>query len=373
MAAISTRMHHPRPAFRRGGTPSTSFLRFASPPPILLQSRATAIRPLAHASARRNDDDDALTYPVALALSGGSCGGCDDSSYSSSSSSSSSDDSTTDFIYGSDDSSAEPEKKEANTTHESVGTAVAPPVPPSDMWLWGGIAVWFAAMVLSAKNGWLSSETTSVTVVKLQVAVRGKEMVKSAQKDLNAIAESVQASNQRWYKFILTGLVVIFMPAVPYFVWSILMNRLFFAETMYILRRNQYFCTSSSLSVVAAEESSWKWHFDIISSHERSKFDEETLSNWNGFKRKETYSMKTDGSKNEYIVVTILIATNGTMNLPKVIRSAAELDTLAAFLNSRPESGLRGVRVLWTPQDADDVLSEERMRKDYPNLKPLAW
>jgi hypothetical protein len=185
-------MHHPRPAFRRGGTPSTSFLRFASSPPILLQSRATAIRPLAHASARRNDDDDALTYPeyrqsplglstllvaaatvaaspqAALALSGGSCGGCDDSSYSSSSSSSSSsDDSTTDFIYGSDDSSTEPEKKEA--THESVGTAVAPPVPPSDMWLWGGIAVWFAAMVLAAKNGWLSSETTSVTVVKLQV------------------------------------------------------------------------------------------------------------------------------------------------------------------------------------------------------------
>jgi hypothetical protein len=37
------------------------------------------------------------------------------------------------------------------------------------MWLWGGIAVWFAAMVLAAKNGWLSSETTSVTVVKLQV------------------------------------------------------------------------------------------------------------------------------------------------------------------------------------------------------------
>ncbi|XP_047073723.1 uncharacterized protein LOC124683207 [Lolium rigidum] len=142
---------------------------------------------------------------------------------------------------------------------------------------------------------------------------------------------------------------------------------------MYILRRNQYFCTSSSLSVVAAEQSSWKWHFDIISSHERSKFDEETLSNWNGFKRKKTYSMKTDGSKNEYIVVTILIATNGTMNLPKVIRSATELDTLAAFLNSRPESGLRGVRVLWTPQDADDVLSEERMRKDYPNLKPLSW
>ncbi|KAM0919274.1 hypothetical protein ACQ4PT_008216 [Festuca glaucescens] len=143
---------------------------------------------------------------------------------------------------------------------------------------------------------------------------------------------------------------------------------------MYTIRRNQYFCTSSSLSVVAAGEGSWKWHFDRISAQERSKFDEETFSNWNGFKRKKAHSMKTDGSKNEYnIVITILIAANGTMNLPKVIRSAAELDTLAVCLNSTPESGLRGVRVLWTPQEADDVLSEERMRKDYPNLKPLAW
>jgi hypothetical protein len=30
-------------------------------------------------------------------------------------------------------------------------------------------------------------------------------MVKPVQKDLNAIAERVQASNRRWYKFILTG------------------------------------------------------------------------------------------------------------------------------------------------------------------------
>jgi hypothetical protein len=35
--------------------------------------------------------------------------------------------------------------------------------------------------------------------------VRGTEIVKSVQKDMNAIAERVQASNPRWYRFILTG------------------------------------------------------------------------------------------------------------------------------------------------------------------------
>jgi hypothetical protein len=39
--------------------------------------------------------------------------------------------------------------------------------------------------------------------------------------------------------------------------YSILMNRLFFAETMYILRRNQYFCTSSSLSVRKNSKNLW--------------------------------------------------------------------------------------------------------------------
>lgn len=82
--------------------------------------------------------------------------------------------------------------------------------------------------------------------------------------------------------------------------------------------------------------------------------------------------MKTDGSKNEYVVVTILVAATGKMNLPETMRSAADLDAVAAMLDSTPESDLRGVRVLWTPQDPDDVLSEERMRKDYPNLKPLS-
>jgi hypothetical protein len=42
--------------------------------------------------------------------------------------------------------------------------------------------------------------------------------------------------------------------------------------------------------------------------------------------------------------VTIIIAANGTRNLPTVIRSAAELDRLAACLNSTPESGLRVCR-----------------------------
>jgi len=48
---------------------------------------------------------------------------------------------------------------------------------------------------------------------------------------------------------------------------------------------------------------SWEQHFDKISIEERSKFDEETLYNLEGIKRKKRYPRKPDGFRNEYIVV----------------------------------------------------------------------
>ncbi|KQJ94901.1 hypothetical protein BRADI_3g13945v3 [Brachypodium distachyon] len=137
------------------------------------------------------------------------------------------------------------------------------------------------------------------------------------------------------------------------------------SKTTCSIYHNKDFVISSSLSVdLKDREGSWKEHFKKISMEERSKFDEETLSNLEGVKTRKTYSMKTDGSKNEYIVVTLLVAADETLNLPEAIRSAADLEAAVLRLNSTPE-------ILWTPQDEDDVLSEERMQKDYPYLKPL--
>lgn len=53
-------------------------------------------------------------------------------------------------------------------------------------------------------------------------------------------------------------------------------------------------------------DDSWEQHFDKISIEERSKFDEETLYNLEGIKRKKAYSRKSDGFRNEYIVVRAL-------------------------------------------------------------------
>ncbi|XP_024318041.1 uncharacterized protein LOC100826768 [Brachypodium distachyon] len=114
-----------------------------------------------------------------------------------------------------------------------------------------------------------------------------------------------------------------------------------FAETTCSIYHNKDFVISSSLSVdLKDREGSWKEHFKKISMEERSKFDEETLSNLEGVKTRKTYSMKTDGSKNEYIVVTLLVAADETLNLPEAIRSAADLEAAVLRLNSTPESDL---------------------------------
>ncbi|BAF22785.1 FLUCTUATING-LIGHT-ACCLIMATION protein 1, chloroplastic [Oryza sativa Japonica Group] len=388
--------------------PSKPYLRFPSAPLLLLlRSPAAAsvihlspppVTPLAVACDDRHalpDSDEprnrnppdhpapllaaaaaaaaAVASPhAALALSGGSMGGCSDtsSSYSSSFSSSSSSDSFSSWSSSSDSwrsssssSSSPPKKKKVVVvesadleTHESVGTAASPP-PPPPVALTPWEKFWISVAVVLGVGGLVFGliflikrsipPPRTISVVKLQIALGGVAAAKSFQKDLNRIAERVQGSSRRWYKFILS-------------------------DTISSLHRHKDYCISTSLSVDIKDSDSWNGHFKKISLEERGKFDEETLSNLEGVKRNKEYSTKMDGSKNEYIVLTILVATDGTMDFPKLITNAADLKVALTKLYSTPETGLEGIHVLWAPQDKDDILSKERMQKDYPYLKPLS-
>uniref|UniRef100_K3YLU3 Uncharacterized protein n=1 Tax=Setaria italica TaxID=4555 RepID=K3YLU3_SETIT len=216
-------------------------------------------------------------------------------------------------------------EQQVEATHVSVGTARPPPVATAaqrdaEMRFWGYLAsasVSAAALFLAVRH----YTQPRTTVVKLQVALLG--LAKSFQRDLNEIAEKVEASNQRWYKFILTD-----------------------------------------------TGDSWEQHFDKISVEERSKFDEETLYNLEGIKKKKSYSRKPDGFRNEYIVLTILVAADGALKFPQV-RNYADLEAVVEKLNSIPARQIQGIQVLWTPQEENDIVSEEKLLEDYPYLKAL--
>lgn len=72
----------------------------------------------------------------------------------------------------------------------------------------------------------------------------------------------------------------------------------------------------------------------------------------------------------KFLQVTMLVAADGAMKFPTITRPA-DLEAALGKLNSIPAREIRGIHVLWTPQEDNDVLSEEKLLTDYPCLKPL--
>ncbi|HEY9295282.1 MAG TPA: DUF1517 domain-containing protein, partial [Phormidium sp.] len=120
--------------------------------------------------------------------------------------------------------------------------------------------------------------------------------------------------------------------------------------------------------------------FNRFSLAERSKFTSETLSNMNNLLKQATPNAalpagETSGAlverqqeSGEYIVVTLLAATVGKMELPKV-NSSEDLRQALRLFGGIPGDRLLAMEVLWTPQAEGDTLSSDDMIAEYPNLK----
>ncbi|KAK2979005.1 hypothetical protein RJ640_023587 [Escallonia rubra] len=110
--------------------------------------------------------------------------------------------------------------------------------------------------------------------------------------------------------------------------------------------------------------------FNQLSIEERGKFDEETLVNVNSIRKQRSTSLRANGFSNEYIVITILVATEGVNKLP-AINGSGDLKVALQKIGSVPSSKTLAVEVLWTPQNESDTLSERELLEDYPLLRPL--
>ncbi|KAI7738334.1 hypothetical protein M8C21_027537, partial [Ambrosia artemisiifolia] len=67
---------------------------------------------------------------------------------------------------------------------------------------------------------------------------------------------------------------------------------------------------------------------------------------------------------------TVIVAARVVPELPP-IESSSQLMKALQMLASVPSSNIMAVKVLWTPQKEDDYLTEQKMLKDYPLLRPL--
>ncbi|MEM1393720.1 MAG: DUF1517 domain-containing protein [Cyanobacteria bacterium P01_D01_bin.116] len=121
--------------------------------------------------------------------------------------------------------------------------------------------------------------------------------------------------------------------------------------------------------------------FNRLSLAERSKFSEETLSNVNN-------QLKAAAAKNalpstgelenptdlisqgpgEYIIVTLLAATLGKTEIPK-INSSDDLRQALSQFGGIPSDKLLAFEILWTPQANGDTLTSDDLLAEYADLK----
>jgi uncharacterized membrane protein len=194
----------------------------------------------------------------------------------------------------------------------------------------------------------LSSPT--VSVAELQVGLLSE--ARSLQADLNRIAELADTGTP-------AGLAQVLQES-----------------TLALLRHPEYWIyadgKAQATSLAAAEG-----QFNRLALAERSKFSAETLSNVeNLLKHGEdkaalpsTGELATlDQEPGEYIVVTLLVATQGKLQLPP-INSSQDLRQALSQLGSVSGDRLLALEVLWTPQAEGDTLSADEVIAQYPELK----
>ncbi len=196
-------------------------------------------------------------------------------------------------------------------------------------------------------EGYSSNPTVSLT--KLQVGLLSQ--ARSLQTDLNRIAEMADTGSSEGLAQVLQETTLALLRHPEYWVYAGQQNQL--------------------TSLQAAEN-----QFNRLALSERSKFNAETLSNVDTLLKHadakaalpSSGELATlDQAPGEYIVVTLLVATQGKLELPR-INSSQELRQALSQLGSVPSDKLLALEVLWTPQQEGDTLSSDEVIAQYPDL-----
>ncbi|XHX77861.1 MAG: DUF1517 domain-containing protein [Stenomitos frigidus ULC029] len=196
-----------------------------------------------------------------------------------------------------------------------------------------------------------STENPTISVVKLQVGLLAE--ARDLQADLNKIAQKADTSST-------AGLAEVLQES-----------------TLALLRHPEYWIYAGS-TVQQTRLEGAEAQFNRLLIAERSKFSGETLSNVNNqLKQASTSSLavaekggalaQADGP-GEYIIVTLLVGTQGKLELPKV-NGSDDLKLALQQLGGVSSDRLLALEVLWTPQAEGDVLTNEDVVMQYPDLK----
>lgn len=184
-----------------------------------------------------------------------------------------------------------------------------------------------------------------VSVAKLQVGLLAE--ARALQDDLNRLATTADTGTSQ-------GLA-----------------KLLQETTLALLRHPDYWAYAASedkqTRLLSAEQ-----EFNRYTLSARSRFSAETLSNVNNqltqADPKALLTGDTDQAPGEYILATVVVATQGKLDLPN-ISSTADLRQALSQIGAVSGENLLAVEVLWTPQQSGETLSADELIAGYPELK----
>ena len=143
-------------------------------------------------------------------------------------------------------------------------------------------------------------------------------------------------------------------------------------EAALILLRNDRSWThvlssSESLHIERAEQA-----FERLSMTERSKFSGETLSNVDGqLKTRQARNSSDSDGVAAYVVVTLILGTADDNPLFEKIYTEDNLREVLLKLSAMREDYLMKFELLWTPQTANEYLTDEELLMEYTEIMPL--
>ncbi len=202
------------------------------------------------------------------------------------------------------------------------------------------------------ETGYGSNPPVSVTRLQVGLLAQARDL----QPELNRIAETADTNSPEGRAEILQE------------------------ASLALLRHPEYWVYAGG-GTQQAKLNSAEGQFNRLALAERSKFSEETLSNVNNQLKaalaKEALPAADEldnptrlisEGPGEYIIVTLLAATLGKLEIPK-INSADDLRQALRQIGGLPSDRLLAIEVLWTPQAQGDVLTSDDVLAEYSDLK----
>lgn len=191
-----------------------------------------------------------------------------------------------------------------------------------------------------------------VSIARLQVGLLAE--ARGLQEDLNRIAQTADTSSSS------AGLTQVLQET-----------------TLSLLRHPEFWAYAATESKQSRLESA-ELEFNRLALTERSKFTAETVSNVNNRLQQTAarpnlqstgeLSPEVAGAPGEYIIATLLVGTQGKLDLPNV-NSSQDLRRALSQIGAIPSEKLLAVEVLWTPQASGETLTSDEVIAEYPDLK----